>query len=184
MKKYFYLYQADLARGYPRVKRISETSIPEYNSQGELLREYQADTLPERLIMDDSGVVREPTLQERYDLAQRFDQEYVVPVGMYVKNGAVKAIPERPVSLLNPKFDVEQETWLETATSEQVEERATRMKKWAYLDELKCYGYARSEYELNLISDVNMMLAAKYMKALAAGDEEVTRPEWFNRYSS
>ncbi|WP_421173740.1 hypothetical protein [Aeromonas enteropelogenes] len=183
MTKFFYLDKHDLARGYPCVKYVSDARIALSDQDNAQLCLYQGEHLPERLILDDTGEVREPTPQECYDLAQRIGQPYTLPAGMYVKDGRVKDIPERPASMLAPLFDSDAETWIETASNEQLTARSERMKKWAYLDELNCYNYARSEYEIGLITDVEMAQATNYIKVIAAGDDDAIRPEIFSRYS-
>ncbi|WP_421227808.1 hypothetical protein [Aeromonas enteropelogenes] len=183
MTKFFYLDKHDLARGYPCVKYVSDARIALSDQDDAQLCLYQGEHLPERLILDDTGEVREPTPQECYDLAQRIGQPYTLPAGMYVKDGRVKDIPERPATLLAPHFDSDAEAWIETASNEQLAARSDRMKKWAYLDELNRYNYARAEYELGLVSDTDITAATAYITALAGGDDSSPRPALFDRYS-
>ncbi|MGY3910734.1 hypothetical protein ACW5XW_03005 [Aeromonas piscicola] len=182
MKKiYYYLYLRNLEQGYPCVFRALNEPLPEEETEGLLMRLYCAERLPERLIIDDTDTIREPTPQEVYDLAQKFVQEYIVPSGMYVKDDVVKALPACSVTLVNPRFDVEQEVWQEMATPEQVASHVQQETRRYYLYALASYGLVRLEHELGLVSDAEMVEATAYIKGLAA-EEEVIRPAWLSRY--
>ncbi|MGY3895457.1 hypothetical protein [Aeromonas enterica] len=180
-KRYYYLYLADLLQGYPRVKWVSDTPIKQYQQQAEegiALCEYRGETLPERLVYDPKKkCCRTPTEQEKYELAPG---QYQPPAGYYVKSGKVNIQPSMP-AMLQPQFDIESERWIEIATREQVARRDERAKAQTYLNELECYGYARSEHALGLITDAALGEATAYLQTLAEKGD-ATRPALFNRY--
>ncbi|WP_421218252.1 hypothetical protein [Aeromonas enteropelogenes] len=179
MTRYYYLYRNDLARGYPRVKHIADEPITLTAEEKKQLCLYQGETLPERLIWDPvKKTCRPPSEQEKHDLDQA---AYQPPQSHYVKAGRVLPTPAMPANMLRPSFDIETEQWTETATPGELEAQANRAQKWAYLDELGRYGYARSEHALGLVSDDELAEASAYLMALSAG-EEATRPAWFSRY--
>lgn len=180
MPRCYYLYRKDLERGYPRVKHITDDPIVLTADEKKPLCLYQGETLPERLIWDSvKKICRQPTEQEKFDLDQ---VAYQPPPNCYVKAGQVHPKPAMPANMLRPSFDTEAEQWTENASQEQLEEQAERAKKWAYLDELNHYGYARSEHVLGLVSDTELAEATTYLMALAKGSE-ATRPAWFSRYT-
>ncbi|WP_421180716.1 hypothetical protein, partial [Aeromonas enteropelogenes] len=111
---HFYLYRADLLKGWPRVWKMTDTAIEKRTrEQKRAFVEYVADYLPERLIIDNAGVVRIPTEQEKYDLDPA---SYHAPDGMYVHEGQVHETPEQPLDMLVPVFDATTATWIETAS--------------------------------------------------------------------
>jgi hypothetical protein len=180
MQRCYYLYRKDLERGYPRVKHMADDPIALTADEKKQLCLYQGETLPERLIWDSfKKICRQPTEQEKLDLDQT---AYQPPPSCYVKAGQVRPKPAMPANMLRPSFDIEAEQWTETASQDQLEEQADRAKRWAYLDELNHYGYARSEYALGRVSDAELADATTYLTALSAG-EEATRPVWFSRYT-
>lgn len=116
---YIYLSKKHAMEGTAMVLSVNETRIKNYiNILGEDAVEFDATKveLPHYITYDaKNNIIREATLQERYNRGQ-----YIPDENHYVKNGILKEYPSSPENIVKKIFNIDTEQWEETATETEI----------------------------------------------------------------
>lgn len=192
MKKYFYLKDSELKKGYPCVIEQKEQPITDYENyflqKGVVVREYYGEaSIPERMVWDNTiKKVRKATEQEKYDIDGA--NYNLMEDKNYIKNDIVKELPPVPQEMLKPVFNIDTELYEETATEVELNNYEMFKVNENYKQQLNKFNLSIAEFNATVITAEEYEISKNYIISLANNLDNPTEywkiqePATYSRY--